>query len=39
MNAVVGLVGMEMMSVNILVTAVATALVLGVVALHEFKRG
>ncbi len=38
MNALMGLMGMEMASVNILIMAVATALVLGVVALGEFKR-
>ncbi len=38
MNAVMGLVGVEMASVNILVMAVATSLVLGVVALREFKK-
>ncbi len=38
MNAVMGLVGMEMTFVNALVMAVATALALGVVALGEFKR-
>ncbi len=38
MNAVMGLVGMEIASINILVMAVATALVLGVVAFGEFKR-
>lgn len=38
MNAVMGLVGMGMTSVNALVIVLATALTLGVVAFREFKK-